>query len=133
MTRKHIFPAGVYLITDPCHVIPNDEWGGIIEATNCFGIGNKKATDFDDGVYHWKGSTCFAGFTAYGDGIYSDGKHRYKIGVDAGLIGIMPLETARDKGKTRPYFGNIVEFKTNFTVWEKDGVFHFGRIEINTN
>lgn len=144
MTRKHIFPAGVYLIGDPCHTIPNDEWDGIIEATNCFGsdswVYERKAegkpigTDFDDGVYHWNGKTCFASGTRYGDGFYSSRGGAVQVGVDAGLIGIIPLTIGKQEGEPyKSFCGSIVDFKSDFEVWEEKGVFHFGKIKIDTN
>ena len=75
------------------------------------------------------GMTCFAASTAYGDGVYFD-KERREYSVDAGLLGIIPLE-ALDLNFEGDG-GQIIEFDEDFTVSEEDGVFTFGDVVINT-
>jgi len=133
MTRKHIFPAGEYYIGDPCYLIPDEDWDGVLEATNFFGVGDGDAIDFDDGLYHWNGRTCFTAFTKHGDGCYGNKCGSVKVGVDSGTIGIIPLER-KDliEALFLPYTV-IRRFGKKFEVWEEDGVFHFGnKIKINT-
>lgn len=135
MTRKHVFPAGKYYIGDPCYLISKDEdWKKVGEDTGWFGF-DSVAPGYDDGIFQWNGRTCFASGTAYGDGLYYVTPHEeygdYEIGVDAGLIGIIPYKN--DKlDNFAPVLSMIVDFEKDFEVWEKDGIFHFGKIKINT-
>lgn len=134
MTRKHIFPAGDYYIGDPCYLIPRKDWDGVIKSTNYFGEGSLPQPNFDDGVYSWNGKRCFASYTAHGDGIYTNPRKTLTIGVDSGTISIIPVDRA-DEPKTMTFFiyGNHVRFPKEFSVWEENGVFHFGKIKIDTN
>jgi hypothetical protein len=133
MTRKHIFPAGKYYIGDPCYIIPDEDWDRVLKATNFFGIMDVGGTDFDDGLYHWNGRTCFTYFTKYGDGCYGNKSGTAMVGVDSGTIGIIPLKK-EDTIEPLDYPYTLVrEFGKCFEVWEEDGVFHFGRkVKINT-
>lgn len=122
MTRKHIFPAGEYYIGDPCYVIPDEDWDGVL-----------KATDFDDGLYHWNGRICFTAFTKYGDGCYGNRNGDAMVAVDSGTIGIIPIRKDDEiEGLFYPYT-LLRTFGKKFEVWEEDGVFHFGsKVKINT-
>jgi hypothetical protein len=135
MTRKHIFPAGDYYIGDPCYLIDDEDWDGLCKSTNHWGVGNEIPTNFDDGLYQWKNRTCFAAFTKYGDGCYGNRSGDAMVGVDSGLIGIIPIRKGDDdniEGLFYPYT-LIRTFGRKFEVWEEDGVFHFGRkVKINT-
>ena len=134
MTRKHSFPAGEYYIGDPCYVVEQDkDWDELIENTGVFGIytenpkTHKPYPNWDDGCYQYKGKTCFAHGTALGDGLYSS-----QIGihpVDAGMLSIVPIEAV---DKFHPRDGVLHKFDEPFDVYEKNGVFHFGWIKINT-
>jgi hypothetical protein len=76
----------------------------------------------------YKGYQIFADGTAHGDGSYTDNYNRV-YHVDAGIIGIMPVEAIESDGKG----GNIIEFKEDFRVTTiKRGVFKFGNIVIDT-
>ena len=133
MTRKHIFPAGEYYIGDPCYIIPDEDWAELCINTNHWGAGNEPEPNFDDGLFQWNGRTCFATFTAYGDGCYGNRKGDAMVGVDSGLIGIVPLKKEDEiEGLYYPYT-LLRTFGKRFEVWEDDGVFHFGnKVKINT-
>jgi hypothetical protein len=140
MTRKHIFPAGEYYIGDPCYIIPDEDWDNLCKNTNYWGEGDNRfpikdedVVNFDDGLYHWEGRTCFAAFTKYGDGCYGDKKGNVMVGVDSGLIGIIPIKKGDEiEGLFYPYT-LLRTFGKKFLVWEEDGVFHFGnKVKINT-
>jgi len=94
----------------------------------------------------------WAGSTAHGDGTYND-QFGNEYPVDAGLIGIMPIEMCDfgdirwengnwidEQGLTYPDGknfefkpGNVVTFETGFPVYYMDGVFEFGNIIIDTD
>lgn len=103
---------------DPCYVVKkHSDWMKLLKATDYFK--NEEQT--------FKGQQIFADGTAYGDGTYLDQKGRQYF-VDAGLIGIMPIEVIESDGDG----GQIIEFKDAFYVSAKNGIFHFGDITINT-
>lgn len=140
-TRTHIFPRGNYYIGDPCYVIPdeNDAWDELIDNTGFFGLHTKDSkgddiVNWDDGVFLYKGCKCFASGTAYGDGLYSS-NIKTSFPVDAGLIGIIPLDIIISDKKVNDSIklGAVRYFDNEFEVSEKDGIFYFGNIRINTN
>lgn len=116
---SHFFSAGKYYVGDPCYVVSNRNWIRLLNQTDFF----------EKEVFQYKGEKCFASGTLYGDGSYYDNQGRV-YSVDAGLIGIMPVESL-DKNKSGKG-GNIIEFDSEFEVYEGGGVFHFGNLEINT-
>ena len=135
-TKKHAFPAGKYIICDTGYIIPDEEWSGILDRTGYLGLfanqepDGKIPAEFDDGIWDYKGFRCFTGGTAYGDGCYSlEGySKKFRIGVDAGMIGIHPYEMA-----TADFINSytqtelaVVEFSEDFLVWMEDFTFHFG-------
>ena len=81
--------AGDYWLGDPCYVIRDEDWMPWLEATGYQTetnlVGNIPGTDHSA-----------VGFqTAFGDGIYPytvNGKEVFELGVDAGLIGFVPVE-----------------------------------------
>ena len=81
--------AGDYWLGDPCYVIRDEDWMPWLEATDYTTetnlIGEIPGTDHSA-----------VGFqTAFGDGIYPytvNGKEVFELGVDAGLIGFVPVE-----------------------------------------
>lgn len=122
---EHTFPAGKYYIGDPCYAIANADWMEVLDQSDFF--------EKNDGIFFYKGQTCWAHGTAYGDGEYGDNRGN-SYGVDAGLIGIMPV-TACDKDTLFHVGldgGNIINFNKDFRVWEGDGTFHFGTLYIKT-
>ena len=130
MTRKHTFEAGEYWITDPCYVIGDKEWLPLLEETGYFGLPEHTSTNFDDGVFEYKGKKCFAHGTAYGDGGYN-GSDGFVYWVDAGLISIIPTDVADEL--PNPLGSRLVIFEKSFEVYEVGGVFYFGNIFIDTN
>lgn len=137
MTRKHILPAGIYFIGDPCYLIDWDSWDKIGEATNWFGCDTRKTeppVDWDDGLYHWNGKPCFASHTKYGDGCYLTTRGKREIWVDSGTIGATLFDgnPPADAGMGF-WLGGVIEYHQKpFEVWEEDGVFHIGKIKIDT-
>ena len=137
-TGYHFFEAGEYFIGDPCYFIADENWDVLIDKTGCFGIDEQKENgepvEFNDGIFEYNGETCFTGGTAYGDGCYEaydfDADRQYPIGVDAGLISIIPANAV---DIVPPRWVMRKTFPTGFFVWEDgDGTFYFGSVKIRT-
>jgi len=114
-------PAGKYWIGDPCYVISGEEWSEFLDPY--------WALDGNGGVFNFEEYKVCAFSTQYGDGCYdaSDGS---RLGVDAGMIGAIPMELARcgDLG-----LGTEVEFDEPFKcVRDFDGRMHFGSFSVMT-
>lgn len=112
-----------FYIGDICYVLNDNIYYGIWRDVH----------NFDDGCHEVPdtGLSFAVGSTAYGDGCYED-EHNNVYGVDAGVIGIVPLELC-EKGSS----GGAV-FKTPgdaiFEMYE--GKFRFrlpGGVEVNIN
>lgn len=125
--KKYTLPAGEYYIGDPCYVVPNKDWIPLLERAGYFG--SEPSLDCDEGFFFYKDKACFAYLTAHGDGTYTDKSHN-KYPVDAGVIGILPVEVCDFKELLYPCVTK--KFEKDFVVWEESGVFHFGDIIIST-
>ena len=81
-------------------------------------------------TYEWKGYKLFVSNTAHGDGVYHD-QFGNEFGVDAGMIGCIPLELV---GNFDPRDGCAVEFTEPFTCGYEDegGVIRIGEHRIPT-
>lgn len=117
------FEAGLYYVGDPCYVVADKDWGKLLDKFNFF----------EDNSFEYHDEQCWAAGTAYGDGCFEDNFDR-EYGVDAGLLGIVPV-SACDKKRlnTSGAGGQVIRFDERFLVWEMDGKFHFGNVVINTN
>ena len=133
MTNKMTMPAGKYWIGDPCYVFPHkgpmeNKWDELLDKVDFFDT--LSYGELDDGkIKVWAAST------AYGDGRYF-GSNGTTFPVDAGLIGIVPLETVQyldKKDCDLDYCGQFIEFKESFVVMSKNGYFTFGNIDIDTS
>lgn len=127
MTTSYTFQAGKYYIGDICYAILDQNWDKLIEETGCFGLDTNSNVNWD-GRFIYNSQVCFVDSTAYGDGVFFDNEGR-EYGVDAGLIGIMPIKACDGDSMNG---GNIVEFKTVFRVFANNGSFQFGNITIET-
>ena len=124
-------PAGDYYIGDPCYVLaaddyPDDRWSNFCDLLE---KGGNEVTEFE-------GVPMFAAGTAYGDGTY-EGSDGFEYGVDAGLIGIVPLSLCTDverlKRAREHELGTFVKFTKEFEVTsDGEGFFNFGGILIDT-
>ena len=87
-----------FYIGDICYVLDDSIYRGIWA----------KEHNFDDGCFEVPGTgySFAVGSTAYGDGCYCD-EHGNRYGVDAGVIGIVPLELCSTKGGTS--LGSVFE------------------------
>ena len=119
-----VVPAGKYVLGDPCYSVPDEDWHMLLESCEYF----EKPIGTVNGVQ------VLAFRTMYGDGEYKDNMGN-KYGVDAGLIGLVPLEyadlTQINWGKEGPV---IVEFKLNTHCYMHDesGMLEFGAYKIPT-
>ena len=123
-------PSGWYIISDPCYIIPDQEWMSFLVETDM--LNNRRINN----QYTWSGFQLYVSSTEHGDGEYYD-QHMGVYGVDAGLIACLPLELADHFGieyDADSPDGELVEFKEPFTCEyrEKGGVIVIGHIEIPT-
>lgn len=75
-----------FYIGDICYVLTEEQYDNMWASHN-YDDGKYTTNDYDWAVYS----------TAYGDGIYDGGNYRFC--VDAGAIGILPLELITDNQK----------------------------------
>jgi len=132
-------------VGDPCYVINDEEWGGVLDDTLYFNLFPSKEAmergdheyspkDKQNGIFKLKdGVTCAVSTTAYGDGCYPDAEGR-EYGVDAGMLGIFPAEYAKQRGLLDGHLGHYVEVPTDYkvTVSYSDGTIDFGAVCIDT-
>ena len=119
-----LVPAGQYVIGDPCYAVPDKDWLPLLETCNYFEspIGYVK-----DGLQKF---AVLAFGTKWGDGCYagSDGR---EYGVDAGLLGLVPVELVEDFPR---HDGIVVTFdKETLCVDDGSGKLKFGHIVIDTD
>lgn len=113
-------PAGVYWIGDPCYAIHgDDEWKHVCDSLD------GPMTDMQ-----LLGDRMIIMETEYGDDEYFDMQGN-PYGVDAGLIGILPLKMVAPGD----YAAGIVHrFDEPFEVIRHEGgLLQFGHVVINTN
>lgn len=106
-----VCPKGQYYVGDLCYALDKDIYDNV--------FGGKR---YSDGLYQHENAVAFfmvAG-TAFGDGTYKDTLGR-EYGVDAGIIGICPIEMAV-KGTEG---GHVVTFDKAFKVTFYGGLFEF--------
>ncbi|RTL01315.1 MAG: hypothetical protein EKK57_04990 [Proteobacteria bacterium] len=128
-----VFPAGKYVITDPCYILDNnseahdDIWGDWLEKYDYFEYAN---------YAEHEGIRFFAACTAYGDGcypLYKNGVEIASLGVDAGLLSIIPFSLVEKLGSTelvikrdKSKLLKIIDIDEEFTIQYSKGVFKFG-------
>lgn len=121
-------PPGVYVVGDPCYAVPRDRWMEWLEASD-YTVQSREhvlCADLD-------GRTCVGVSTAFGDGEYPDNLgHSY--GVDAGLIGLVPIELV---DRSTWSYGEhhmpvIMTFDKPVTCYYDDGTIHLGDVVIKT-
>lgn len=129
----NVAPPGKYFIGDPCYAVPANDWEEVLTSTGFLGL---YADELDEirGVYQDKrdchgvfqlanGYHILASSTAYGDGSY-DGSDGFNYGVDAGLLGAVPMEYVL-LDNTRPGYyeglGTIVDFKGSIWIEYDEG------------
>jgi len=122
---RAMVPAGKYVLGDRCYVFPDhDKWMQLLESCNYF----------QDNPIGKLDGHCVLGFgTRWGDGLYSD-HDGFDYPVDAGLIGLVPVELAQID-TNRPFETKIIEFtaKETLCVRDEDGTLTFGAYIIHTD
>jgi len=112
-------PAGDYWLGDPCYAIPNKKWGAFVN--KLFAAADGSCGNFADGVVAFG--------TQWGDGTYKD-QHGREFPVDAGLIGLVPIEKSIKKpvGMTRVSWDAPIICERH-----DDGTLVFGDVTIYTD
>lgn len=123
--KEVVLPPGKYLIGDPCYHVPDEQWDPVLTESDFFEGQCWSSFKRDDGGT----GTVVAFGTMYGDGSYSWGRRHF--GVDAGLIGIIPLDDI-DPTKVDLGLAHVIEFETPVVCSESGGIITFGFVEINT-
>lgn len=123
------FAPGEYYIGDPCYVIPDDDWMAYLDTWPAH---PSPGAGWVDGAARYKDHTVFQAGTAYGDGTYYD-QNRHEYGVDAGMLGIVPLALCHPSKKEMKELGRVIKFDKPFKVYRDEYyTFHFGHIMIET-
>lgn len=118
-------PAGDYFVGDPCYAFEaQDMWMALLEDADY--------TNTEQRILEANaaGRSFTAAVTAYGDGVYTD-QHDRVYGVDAGILGVVPVASADDEGASL-YAMHRHTFATEFTVTYTDGTITIGDIIIDT-
>ena len=116
--------ADTYFVGDPCYAFSHDTntWDLI-----CNYLGHKSdayAVPVKNGYVHF-------GNTYIGDGSYQ-GSDGVEYGVDAGLIGVVPIDLVEVSEEELKELGSIKTFDAPFTFSWKDGIFYIADIKIDT-
>ena len=127
-----------FYIGDVCYVLPGSIYHGIWQERYDFENGLIRVSGEDGGDTDDEPGSAFAvAGTLYGDGIYWD-EHGNEYPVDAGVIGLVPLELATEYEERMGFKpGLIVEMPGTAIFEAAYGVFDItlpdgGRIHINT-
>lgn len=96
-----VFPAGRYIVIDPCYIFPDEHWGSFV--SNNYDNG-EEGKDLQGADVELETGRFFFCATAYGDGEYplfrGCSEHLGDLGVDAGILSLIPIDLA----KTWPEF-----------------------------
>lgn len=103
-TKKGLF------IGDPCYVIPDEQWSDYVDAY-------LEARDRGYAHFNFNGVNVGGTNTAYGDGEYYDDEDN-SYPVDAGLIGVTPLELL---SKVRRGMGLFIQGEFEARIEYNDG------------
>jgi hypothetical protein len=117
-------PAGTYYLGDPCYAVPDHLWHALLlscdyfEKTPIGEVAGHKVLSFN---------------TAYGDGTYCD-QFGNEFGVDAGMIGLVPLGLFDEQAFFHEYGCKavIVKFERPTTCTTDGHNLQFGRHLIKT-
>jgi hypothetical protein len=119
---------GTFAVGDPCYVIPSgQDWADLLGSCGFFNADPSLPNSGPVGVLH--GVPVLAFGTAFGDGCYrgNDGRD---YPVDAGLIGLVPVEVA-DLNATSGH--NVITFtEPTMCTRTEDGTISFGSLTIPT-
>jgi hypothetical protein len=116
-SKSVVVPKGAYILGDPCYVVPDADWGALLQSCNYFNEPVGKVGDFE----------VLAFGTKWGDGCYPDNKGN-TYPVDAGLIGLVPVAYATTDWND----STLVVFETATLCTNDDGVLKFGDYIVDT-
>jgi hypothetical protein len=117
-------PAGEYWLGDPCYSFDSQEtWMELLNSCDFF------RDPIGTVVVGGKTFQVLGFGTAHGDGVYRD-QEGHEYGVDAGLIGLVPVEVNPDAA--RDLCRNVV-FTRPTECSSVNGYMEFGRYIINTD
>lgn len=88
-----------FYVGDPCYVLSNDNYDGV------FGAAGYKCAQYTGTNKAGEKLDFIMANTAWGDGCYSDNFGNI-YGVDAGIIGVVPIELCEDRGSLEPILSN---------------------------
>jgi hypothetical protein len=115
-----IVPIGQYVLGDPCYAVPYEEWDGLLASCDYFRNPIGSIAKFK----------ILAFGTKWGDGCYA-GSNGKEYPVDAGLIGLVPIELVEDLTE---HYENIVTFDKETVCSDNgNGQLQFGHIVIDTD
>ncbi len=101
------FPAGRYIVIDPCYIYPDEEWSELCDKMFRLDLSGPYPVEIDltrkGSLWEYNGTKFFIASTCWGDGCYpllhngkeitcADGD---SLGVDAGLLSLIPIELAQ--------------------------------------
>jgi len=116
-------PAGTYYFGDPCYVI-RETWTDVLEDTDFM-------EDFTNTQLVLR-----AGSTAHGDGTYmgNDRFSGHQFGVDAGLLGFVPVNEMTVSPEYAADYGSIIEMNEPFRFETDNGVYSVnGTVIVDTS
>lgn len=129
-TFKQVWvPAGTYVLGDPCYAVPKDLWDEAGESCDWWEASPIATVTVEGKEYNILGFD-----TAYGDGSYN-GSDGTEYPVDAGMIGLVPIELAllnMVRGGYQPGLNKVIVFDRETLCTSDDGVMQFGDIHIDT-
>lgn len=138
LEETQISLSGKYWFGDPCYIFPDKEWQQLCKLM----YPNHNKPDFNDRdqirVVNVNGVHCYLFGTAHGDGSYDLMKSDKEIGllgVDAGMLSMIPIELVNAKGwgETK-HCGTVVTLKSGMNrISVNGGDFVFGEYTINTS
>jgi hypothetical protein len=113
-------PTGRYVLGDPCYSVADEHWDSLLESCDYF----------NEPVGTVNGVKVLAFSTKWGDGCYQD-QFGNEYGVDAGLIGLVPISLATKKDDPD---GLIVDFIGSVICsTDGNGKLTFGKYVIDTD
>lgn len=118
---------GTYVVGDPCYSIPDRMWMTWLEAAD-YETNDRRhvlAAAID-------GYVAVGVSTAFGDGVYR-GSDGFEYGVDAGLLGLVPIEVAKDVDRNLEVgLVTTVTLQRPAVCYYDDGTVHLGDLRIYT-
>lgn len=121
-----VVPPGTYVVGDPCYSVPDERWMEWLEAADYRNEHRDHilAAELD-------GRMVVGVHTSYGDGEYQDTLGN-SFGVDAGLIGLVPIEVADKNSVGDERVLVVLDEETEIGILE-DGIITLGPHEIDTD